>query len=56
MAVDVVHSGCWFAGEEEFLNLDEIVRNMQYCIVLYIRLFPNMGDKTHPFKVYDATN
>ena len=25
-----------------------------YCIVLYFRLFQNMGDKTHPFTVYDA--
>ena len=23
-------------------------------IVLYFRLFPNMGDKTHPFTVYDT--
>jgi len=25
-----------------------------YCIVLYFRLFPNIGDKTHPFTVYDT--
>jgi len=23
-----------------------------YCIVLHIRLFPNMDDKTHPFTLY----
>jgi len=23
-------------------------------IVLYFRLFPNMGEKTHPFTVYDS--
>ena len=22
-----------------------------YCIVLYLRLFSNMGDKTHPFTI-----
>jgi len=28
----------------------------QYCIVLYLRLFSNMGDKTHPFTIslYDT--
>jgi len=25
-------------------------------IVLYIRIFPNMGDKTHPFTIHDAKN
>ena len=28
-------------------------RFVLYCIVLYFRLFPNMGDKTHPLSVYD---
>jgi len=26
----------------------------KHCIVLYFRLFQNMGDKTHPFTVYDT--
>jgi len=27
-----------------------------WTIVLYIRIFPNMGDKTHPFTIHDARN
>ena len=25
-----------------------------YCIVLHFRLFPDIGDKTHPFTIYDT--
>jgi len=29
-------------------------RQLPGCIVLYVRLFPNTGDKTRPFTIYDT--
>ena len=39
--------------------VSKLQKNHQYCIVLYLPLFSNMGDKTHPFAIslcYQSTS
>ena len=44
----------YFELSKEILGFVRIL--LLYCIVLYLRLFSNMGDKTHPFTIslYDT--